>query len=187
MTLFWSCIIVKHTWRHACTQMTLILPFLCAVFLLLAHHICHRSCCWNLGILQPKQGRVQVGRIMWFLFKSFDELPSSLQWKTRRYVCPSDIQFINSSSLFVLQVVNDITTFYMQTYNNFKSTGDERLRETLRVIQHGVSQLQLCSIADCLDFSQILSNRNFTQTFQWDGYLLLSKHTVKLFFSVTCQ
>lgn len=41
----------------------------------------------------------------------------------------------------VLQIVSDITTFYMETYNNYKSTGDERLRETLRVIQTGVSHL----------------------------------------------
>lgn len=45
----------------------------------------------------------------------------------------------------MLQVVNDITTFYMQTYNNFKATKDERLRETLRVIQTGVSPF--CSIS----------------------------------------
>ncbi|XP_029010489.1 CD9 molecule a isoform X1 [Betta splendens] len=33
------------------------------------------------------------------------------------------------------KVVNDVTTFYMQTYNNYKSTGDELLKETLRLIQ----------------------------------------------------
>uniref|UniRef100_A0A8D2ZKV1 CD9 molecule a n=1 Tax=Scophthalmus maximus TaxID=52904 RepID=A0A8D2ZKV1_SCOMX len=37
------------------------------------------------------------------------------------------------------KVVNDITTFYLQTYNNFKTTGDERLREILRVIQNGMN------------------------------------------------
>ncbi|XP_019934458.1 CD9 molecule a isoform X2 [Paralichthys olivaceus] len=37
------------------------------------------------------------------------------------------------------KVVNDITTFYMQTYNNYKTTGDERLRETLRLIQTGLN------------------------------------------------
>lgn len=36
------------------------------------------------------------------------------------------------------KVVNDITTFYLQTYNNYKTTGDERLRETLRLIQTGL-------------------------------------------------
>lgn len=39
----------------------------------------------------------------------------------------------------VLQVVNDITTFYLETYNNFKTTGDERLKETLRMIQIGLN------------------------------------------------
>nr|XP_046250556.1 CD9 molecule a isoform X2 [Scatophagus argus] len=37
------------------------------------------------------------------------------------------------------KVVNDITTFYMQTYNNYKETGDERLKETLRLIQTGLN------------------------------------------------
>ncbi|KAM3609833.1 uncharacterized protein V6R79_020938 [Siganus canaliculatus] len=36
------------------------------------------------------------------------------------------------------QVVSDITTFYRQTYNNYKTTGDERLKETLRLIQTGL-------------------------------------------------
>lgn len=53
--------------------------------------------------------------------------------------CFSDMLYIKSSSLLVLQVVNDITTFYMQTYKNFETTKDERLKETLRVIQMGVS------------------------------------------------
>lgn len=37
-----------------------------------------------------------------------------------------------------LQVVSDITAFYMQTYNNYMTTKDVRLKETLRVIQNGV-------------------------------------------------
>ncbi|XP_067358251.1 CD9 molecule a isoform X2 [Channa argus] len=37
------------------------------------------------------------------------------------------------------KVVDDITTFYMQTYNNYKTTEDERLKETLRVIQNGLN------------------------------------------------
>ncbi|XP_004553298.1 CD9 molecule a isoform X2 [Maylandia zebra] len=39
------------------------------------------------------------------------------------------------------QVVNDITGFYTQTYNNYKSNGDEHLKETLRVIQ---AELNCC-------------------------------------------
>ncbi|XP_072241876.1 CD9 molecule a isoform X2 [Leuresthes tenuis] len=39
------------------------------------------------------------------------------------------------------QVVDDITKFYMQTYNEFKTTGDERLKETLRVIH---TELNCC-------------------------------------------
>ncbi|KAG7216082.1 hypothetical protein INR49_007834 [Caranx melampygus] len=37
------------------------------------------------------------------------------------------------------KVVNDITTFYMQTYNNYVKTADDRLRETLRLIQTGLN------------------------------------------------
>ncbi|KAI3371364.1 hypothetical protein L3Q82_023964, partial [Scortum barcoo] len=37
------------------------------------------------------------------------------------------------------KVVNDITTFYIQTYKNYQTTGDERLKETLRVIQTGLN------------------------------------------------
>ncbi|XP_077453029.1 CD9 molecule a isoform X2 [Stigmatopora argus] len=33
------------------------------------------------------------------------------------------------------KVVDDITSFYVQTHNNYKETKDERFRETLRVIQ----------------------------------------------------
>ncbi|XP_061577912.1 CD9 molecule a [Cololabis saira] len=39
------------------------------------------------------------------------------------------------------KVVDDITRFYMQTYNDYKKTGDERLKETLRVIQ---AELKCC-------------------------------------------
>ncbi len=45
----------------------------------------------------------------------------------------------------VLQIVNDITTFYQQTYNNFETTGDERLKETLRAIHTGVSDIRSIS------------------------------------------
>ncbi|XP_049579968.1 CD9 molecule a isoform X1 [Syngnathus scovelli] len=37
------------------------------------------------------------------------------------------------------KVVDDITTFYLQTYNEYKERQDERLRETLRVIQTGLN------------------------------------------------
>ncbi len=47
--------------------------------------------------------------------------------------------------LAVLQIVNDITTFYQQTYNNFETTGDERLKETLRAIHTGVSDIRSIS------------------------------------------
>lgn len=42
-----------------------------------------------------------------------------------------------------MQVANEITAFYMQTYNNYQTTGDERLKETLRLIQTGVSNVRL--------------------------------------------
>ncbi|XP_070828018.1 CD9 molecule a isoform X1 [Chaetodon trifascialis] len=37
------------------------------------------------------------------------------------------------------KVVNDITSFYIQTYNNYKTTGDKRLKETLQMIQIGLN------------------------------------------------
>uniref|UniRef100_A0A3Q3WEY6 Tetraspanin n=1 Tax=Mola mola TaxID=94237 RepID=A0A3Q3WEY6_MOLML len=37
------------------------------------------------------------------------------------------------------KVANEITAFYMQTYNNYQTTGDERLKETLRLIQTGLN------------------------------------------------
>lgn len=46
------------------------------------------------------------------------------------------------------KVVNDISTFYVQTYNNFKTTGDERLKETLKVIQNGLNCCGPTGVAD---------------------------------------
>lgn len=37
------------------------------------------------------------------------------------------------------QVVTDIQDFYKQTFNNYKDTKQEALRETLRAIHYGVS------------------------------------------------
>lgn len=50
----------------------------------------------------------------------------------------------------VLQVVNDITGFYTQTYNNYKSNGDEHLKETLRVIQAEVSLFLIQADSDVI-------------------------------------
>lgn len=47
----------------------------------------------------------------------------------------------------VVQVVLDITTFYMQTYNKFTTTEDQRLKETLRVIHTGVGSPRLLNSA----------------------------------------
>uniref|UniRef100_A0A3Q0T1P5 Tetraspanin n=1 Tax=Amphilophus citrinellus TaxID=61819 RepID=A0A3Q0T1P5_AMPCI len=41
------------------------------------------------------------------------------------------------------KVVNDITTFYIQTYNNYKSTRDERLKETLLSFMCAIPQVKL--------------------------------------------
>lgn len=46
------------------------------------------------------------------------------------------------------KVVNDISTFYVQTYNNFKATRDERLKETLKVIQNGLNCCGPTGVAD---------------------------------------
>lgn len=53
-------------------------------------------------------------------------------------VCKINLYFFSCFTA-VVQVVLDITTFYMQTYNKFKTTEDQRLKETLRVIHTGVS------------------------------------------------
>ncbi len=37
------------------------------------------------------------------------------------------------------QIVTDIQQFYTQTFNTYKDTKQEALRETLRAIQYGVS------------------------------------------------
>lgn len=39
-----------------------------------------------------------------------------------------------------MQVVEDVTEFYKQTYDNYKTTKQEALKETLRLIHFGVSQ-----------------------------------------------
>lgn len=39
------------------------------------------------------------------------------------------------------QVVEDVTEFYKQTYNNYKDTRQEALKETLRLIHFGVRSL----------------------------------------------
>lgn len=39
---------------------------------------------------------------------------------------------------FVPQVVNDVTEFYKQTYDNYKATKQEALKQTLRLIHFGV-------------------------------------------------
>lgn len=47
---------------------------------------------------------------------------------------------VTSVLCFCLQLVNDITTFYKQTYNTYQTSKEPRLKETLRVIQTGVSR-----------------------------------------------
>ncbi|XP_026167833.1 CD9 molecule a isoform X2 [Mastacembelus armatus] len=37
------------------------------------------------------------------------------------------------------KVLSDITSFYMETYNNYKSTEDENLKKTLQLIQTGLN------------------------------------------------
>ncbi|KAK5602168.1 cd9 antigen [Crenichthys baileyi] len=60
------------------------------------------------------------------------------------------------------KVVNDISAFYRQTYDEYKKTRDERLKETLRLIQNGLNccgpkgitketEPDLCPHAESLD------------------------------------
>lgn len=68
-----------------------------------------------------------------------------------RFMCLCDIYYITVSPFTaVLQVVNDITGFYTQTYNNYKSNGDEHLKETLRVIQAEVSLFLIQADSDLI-------------------------------------
>lgn len=44
-----------------------------------------------------------------------------------------------------LQVVDDVTQFYKQTYEKYKQDKEEALKEILRLIQYGVSAMCLLS------------------------------------------
>ncbi|CAB1313729.1 unnamed protein product [Coregonus sp. 'balchen'] len=55
------------------------------------------------------------------------------------------ISFLALCHIATLQVVDDITQFYMETYQNYQNTRQDTLRETLRLIQTGVI---MCSVVD---------------------------------------
>lgn len=44
---------------------------------------------------------------------------------------------------FVPQVVDDVTEFYKQTYNNYKTNKPEALKRTLQLIHFGVRTLKM--------------------------------------------
>lgn len=69
----------------------------------------------------------------------------------------------------VVQVVLDITTFYIQTYNKFTTTEDQRLKETLKVIHTGVSYT--CSLSHSYEFSrtQLSSYLTYIWTNRFSG------------------
>lgn len=46
------------------------------------------------------------------------------------------------------KVVNDLINVYVETYNNYKATGDERLKGTLTLIQNGLNCCGPTGIAD---------------------------------------
>ncbi|XP_076848983.1 CD9 molecule a isoform X2 [Brachyhypopomus gauderio] len=52
-------------------------------------------------------------------------------------------------------VVHDITQFYRQTYNDYKDTKQDALKETLRLIQQG---LNCCGPSSSLEDSQVLED-----------------------------
>lgn len=70
--------------------------------------------------------------------------------------------------VFVSQVVNDVTEFYKETYNNYKNTKQEALKETLRLIHFGVRQISIFLFATTL---KIL-------LFQNDCLMLVRQNTV---------
>lgn len=62
--------------------------------------------------------------------------------------------------VLVLQVVSDITACYMQTYNKYKTSGDESLKKILQLIQDGVSHV--CSTSASFSFqSHIVIESDF--------------------------
>lgn len=94
-----------------------------------------------------------------FLFSSSSSCFSSSLWKwllgsgvspTRtRYTAHSHCLVFNQNSIsnlngfcivfpLCLQVVEDVTEFYKQTYTNYRDTRQEALKETLRLIHFGV-------------------------------------------------
>lgn len=102
--------------------------------------------CWDLGSLQQRQGTDS------FFF-------SLINLKFR---------FQALTVVFVSQVVNDVTEFYKETYNNYKNTKQEALKETLRLIHFGVRQISIFLFATTL---KIL-------LFQNDCLMLVRQNTV---------
>lgn len=47
--------------------------------------------------------------------------------------------FLLIFSLCLTQIVSDVQTFYTETFNNYKATKQDGLKETLRLIHFGVS------------------------------------------------
>lgn len=77
------------------------------------------------------------------------------------FLLKSDFQH---EQLRLSQVVNDVTEFYKQTYNNYKDTKQEALKETLRLIHFGVRTQnitfkKICFVAR-LFFLSFVSNLN---------------------------
>lgn len=58
--------------------------------------------------------------------------------------------------VFVSQVVNDVTDFYKETYDNYKKTKQEALKETLRLIHFGVRHKYQCLFATTLQNLAVL-------------------------------
>lgn len=96
--------------------------FFRAVLPLSASHLCGRSGCWDLGALQQGKGTQ----------------PTHTHTHSCTHLCCCGSTVVNSSIITVVQVVEDVTEFYKQTYDNYKTTKQEALKETLRLIHFGV-------------------------------------------------
>lgn len=80
--------------------------------------------------------------------------------------------------LLWLQVAGEITAFYRQTYINYEKTRDERLKETLRLIQTGVSsvRLNMCFFLLFGPKRKVACKLKYPSTMLWYKQKLLKTH-----------
>lgn len=94
--------------------------------------------CFRLLVLPLPAPHLRCGSGRWDL-GSLQQGPGTQHTRT---LADTHFRFAQARSFNVfvscLQVVEDVTEFYKQTYNNYKDTRQEALKETLRLIHFGV-------------------------------------------------